>query len=142
MSDTNQATFSGNLTRDAELKTTNSGKPVLNFCIANNTGFGDFEQTNFIDCCMFGDRAEKLAPHLAKGKPVICSGEHVQSIWNDKDTGKERRRFELKVFNLTFQRGDKGERREESRSVENTNYDRAQAQVAAGSPTDGDSIPF
>ena len=147
MSDTNQITISGNLTRDAELRSTNGGSSVLNFSVANNTGYGQYEQTNFFDCCMFGERAEKLAEHLTKGKPVICSGEHVQSVWNDKDTGRERRRFEMKVFSLTFQRGER--RGEETHQTQNTNYERAQAQVQKqaestpdGGSDDEDSIPF
>lgn len=147
MSDTNQLTISGNLTRDAELRSTNSGGSVLSFSVANNTGYGQYEQTNFFDCCMFGERAEKLAEHLTKGKPIICSGEHVQSVWNDRETGKERRRFELKVFSLTFQRGDKSERREEAG---NTNYGRARAQADRPAETqpappvseDDSDIPF
>jgi single-stranded DNA-binding protein len=89
---------------------------------------------------MFGERAEKIASYLTKGKPVICSGEHVQSVWTDKETGKERRRFELKVFSLTFQRGDRDGQKTEQAQPENTNYDRAQAQVAAQGK--GDDIPF
>ena len=145
MKDINVITIGGNLTRDAELKYTKSGKPVLNFSIANSTGFGDREQTNFFDCCMFGERTEKLAPHLKKGKSVTAVGEHTQSIWTDAETGKERRRFELRISELTFQRQSRSEDHGGS-----TNYDRAQAQVqqptqsqeVQSSQPQGDDIPF
>lgn len=145
MKDINVITIGGNLTRDAELKHTKSGKPVLNFSVANSTGFGDREQTNFFDCCMFGERTEKLAGHLTKGKAVTLTGEHTQSIWTDAETGKERRRFELRVSELTFQRQSR-----DDNQGGNTNYDRAKVQAqpqqqAQSQPTElakGDDIPF
>ena len=136
MSDTNTIVIGGNLTRDAELKRTKSDKPVLNFSIANNTGFGDYEATTFFDCCMFGDRVEKLAQHLTKGKSVIVSGEHVQSAWIDKDTGKERRRFELKIRDLNFQ---KQSRQDQGQPPQQSNVP---APSQERGPEEKDAIPF
>jgi len=147
MSDTNILTVSGNLTRDAELKHTNSGKPVLNFSIANNTRFGNYEQTSFFDCCIFGEWAEKLAPHLTKGKAVIAAGQHVQSVWQDRETGKERRKFELKIRDLNFQRGnrDGGERQERPEPTHQgnqTTYQKPSDVPVGRGSEDGDDIPF
>lgn len=58
----NITVLDGNVTRDAELRTTQSGTKVLSFGFANNRRRGDQEHTTFIDCTIFGERAEKLAP--------------------------------------------------------------------------------
>ena len=69
----NRCCISGNLTRDAELRHTQGGMAVLSMGVAvndrrKNQQTGEWEDyANFIDCTMFGPRAEKLAQHLAKG---------------------------------------------------------------------------
>ena len=62
----NRVIISGNLTRDPELRSTASGLPVLGFGVAvndrrKNQQTGEWEDyPNFIDCTMFGARAESL----------------------------------------------------------------------------------
>ena len=94
----NSATISGNLTRDAELKTTQGGAQVLHFCVAVNARrkgqSGEWEDyPNYIDCTMFGTRAEKLAPILTKGLKVAVDGSLSQYSW-EKD-GQKRSKVEV-----------------------------------------------
>lgn len=70
----NFATFAGRLGRDAELRDHN-GKPVLNFALAVDTGWGDKKQTLWVDCAMWGERAPKLAQYLVKGKQITVAGD-------------------------------------------------------------------
>ncbi len=100
MSDFNNSSLSGRLTRDAELKYTTSGSPVLDFSLASNQKRGDKEETMFLDCTMFGDRAEKLVKHLQKGKSLIVSGKLRQESW-EKD-GDKRSKISLLVDSVTF----------------------------------------
>ena len=76
----NRVAISGNLTRDPELRSTQSGMHILNFGIAvndrrRNNATGEWEDyANFIDCVLFGNRAEWLARDLHKGKKVFDGG--------------------------------------------------------------------
>ena len=66
----NRVIISGNLTRDPELRQTQSGMPVLGLGVAvndrrKNQTTGEWEDyPNFIDCTMFGSRAEALSRYL------------------------------------------------------------------------------
>lgn len=107
----NHVTVSGNLTRDPELRSTASGMAVMNFGVAvndrrKNPQTGEWEDyPNFIDCTMFGTRAEKLSPYLAKGSKVAISGKLRYTSW-EKD-GQRRSKVEVVVDDLEFMsRGD------------------------------------
>ncbi len=96
----NNSTISGNLTRDAELRTTTGGTLVCSFTVAVNerrkNANGEWEDyPNFIDCILFGKLGEVLAPSLTKGTKVSAEGHLHQSRW-EKD-GAHRSRLELIV---------------------------------------------
>lgn len=90
----NVVSISGNLTRDPELKQTASGTQVLTFGVAvndrrKNPQTGEWEDVpNFVDCDMFGARAEALSRYLAKGSKVAVSGKLHYSSWTAKDGSK------------------------------------------------------
>ena len=96
----------GNITRDPELRRTQSGMAVLSFGIAvndrrKNNQTGDWEDyTNFIDCSMFGNRAEALANILEKGMKVAIEGKLRYSSW-ERD-GQKRSKLEVIVDELEF----------------------------------------
>ena len=99
----NSVTISGNLTRDPELRTTASGMSVLTFCVAVNdrkqNGAGEWvDYPNYIDCTMFGKRAESLAVHLNKGVKVCIAGKLHYSTWG-KD-GQKRSKVYVTVNDL------------------------------------------
>ena len=83
----NRVVISGNLTRDAELRQTQSGSSILAFGVAvndrrKNSQTGEWEDyPNYIDCTMFGPRAEKLAQYLTKGLKVAIEGKLRYSSW-------------------------------------------------------------
>ena len=66
--------LAGKVGTDAELKTLPSGKPVLNWKMVVDVGWGEKKHSLWIECAMFGQRAEKLAPHITKGKPMSVYG--------------------------------------------------------------------
>lgn len=107
----NKAIISGNLTRDAVLRSTASGLPVLGFCVAvndrhKNQQTGKWEDTpNFIDCTMFGTRAESIARYLTKGTKVAVEGRLRWSQWGSDD--QKRSKIEVIVDEIEFlSRGD------------------------------------
>lgn len=73
----NVFTFSGNLGKDAETRYTNGSNPtpVTSFSVACTSGWGDKQTTTWIRCNAWGERYEKLAQYLTKGKKVCVSGE-------------------------------------------------------------------
>ena len=78
----NRVIISGNLTRDPETRQTASGMPVLGFGVAvndrrRNQQTGEWEDyPNFIDCTMFGARAQAVSKFLSKGSKVAIEGNH------------------------------------------------------------------
>ncbi|RSV15666.1 single-stranded DNA-binding protein [Sphingomonas sp. ABOLF] len=69
------ANIAGNLGKDAELKTTQSGDDFCRFSVAVTTGWGDRKATTWWDVTRWGKGADKLAGFLKKGTKVAVSGE-------------------------------------------------------------------
>ena len=69
--DINSVVVIGRLTRDAELRYSNSGTAICKFALANNysrkQGDSWIEETNFFDAVLMGRRAEALHKYLVKG---------------------------------------------------------------------------
>ncbi len=97
----NKVVISGNLTRDPELRQTANGFPVLGFGVAvndrrKNQQTGEWEDyPNFIDCTMFGARAESVSRFLSKGSKVAIEGKLRWSQW-ERD-GQKRSKIEVIV---------------------------------------------
>lgn len=95
----NTCTISGNLTKDSELRVTKGGTQLLTFSVAvndrrKNPQTGQWEDVpNFIDVCLFGSRAEKLASMLTKGTKVCVFGKLRWSQW--EANGNRRSKVEV-----------------------------------------------
>ena len=102
----NKAILMGRLTRDPELRQTAGGTPVLGMGVAvndrrRNVQTGQWEDyTNFIDCTMFGARADALNKYLSKGTKVTIEGKLRWSQW-ERD-GQKRSKIEVIVDELEF----------------------------------------
>lgn len=100
----NIVTISGNLTRDPELRQA-SNTSILSFGVAvndrrRNPQSGQWENVpNFVDCIVFGSRADALAGLLHKGSKVTIDGKLRYSSWEGKD-GKKRSKLEVVVNEL------------------------------------------
>lgn len=110
----NKAFITGNITRDVELRSTGGGLSVANFTVAVNDRrksqqTGEWEDVpNFIDCIMFGKRAEALAQYLTKGVKVTVEGKLRWSQWEDKNGGGKRSKIEVVVDEVELMpRGEK-----------------------------------
>ncbi len=97
----NVVMISGNLTREPELRSTTGGTSILNFGMAvndrrKNAQTGEWEDVpNFVDCVLFGKRADSLSRILTKGMKVAITGKLRYSSWQDKDTLKNRSKIEV-----------------------------------------------
>ena len=102
----NRVVISGNLTRDPDLRSTASGMPVLGFGVAvndrrKNQQTGEWEDyPNFIDCTMFGARAQSVSRFLSKGSKVAIEGKLRWSQW-ERD-GQKRSKIEVIVDEIEF----------------------------------------
>jgi single-strand DNA-binding protein len=68
-----QITIAGGLTRDAVLRRTGAGDPILGFSVGVSEGRD--KPSTYFDCSLFGKRGEALARYLKKGDPVLVHGE-------------------------------------------------------------------
>lgn len=99
----NRVNISGNLTRDPEVRTSASGSAIMHFGVAvndraKNQRTGEWEdRPNFIDCTMFGTRAESVSRFLHKGAKVAIEGKLRWSQWDDRKTGEKRSKVEVIV---------------------------------------------
>ena len=101
----NRVNISGNLTRDPELRQTTSGTAILRFGMAVNdrrrNQSGEWEDVpNFVDCVVFGNRAEPLSRFLSKGSKVAVEGKLRYSSW-ERD-GQRRSKLEVVVDEVEF----------------------------------------
>lgn len=98
--------ISGNLTRDPEMHATKSGMAIMSLSVAvneraKNPQTGEWEdRPNFVDCVLFGTRAERLSAYLSKGAKVSVQGKLRYSSW-EKD-GQRRSKLEVVVDELEF----------------------------------------
>ena len=112
----NRVVLTGNLTRDPELRSTNSGMSVCSLRIACNTrrknqATGDWEdKPNYFDVTVWGAQGENCARFLAKGRPVALDGRLEWREWQAQDGGK-RESVEVVADTVQFlgSRGDGGE---------------------------------
>ena len=102
----NRVVITGNLTREPELRATASGMPVLGLGVAvndrrKNQQTGEWEDyPNFIDCTMFGARAQSVSRFLSKGQKVAIEGKLRWSQW-ERD-GQKRSKIEVIVDEIEF----------------------------------------
>ena len=151
----NHITIMGRLTRDPELRYTQSQTPVASFTLAVDRDFGSRDggekQTDFIDCVAWRQTAEFVSKYFTKGSMAVVSGRLQIRDWTDRDGGK-RRSAEVVVDNMYFgesrrRDGDSGD----SRSSSYSSYGNSGSAGKSGAPAasafaeldDGDGeLPF
>ena len=79
----NSINLTGNLTKDIEVRQTNSGKAVTTFDVAVKRPFSN--ETDFISCIAWEQKAEYLYKYAAKGTKVAVSGYITTRKWQDKN---------------------------------------------------------
>lgn len=148
----NHITIMGRLTRDPELRYTQSQTPVASFTLAVDRDFGSRDggekQTDFIDCVAWRQTAEFVSKYFQKGRMAVVSGRLQIRDWTDREGGK-RRSAEIVVDNIYFgdSRRDGGDTRSDSHSAYTTSYDSGRSASPAPSAfaelDDGDGeLPF
>jgi single-strand DNA-binding protein len=110
MADINHVVLVGRLTRDADLKYTNTGLAICNFSIAVNRrrkqGDQWVEEASFFNVVLMGRMGEAISQYLVKGKQVGVEGELRQNKW--EQDGQPRSRVEIFANNIQLLGGRGG----------------------------------
>lgn len=101
----NHIDIMGRLTRDPELRFTQSNIAVASFTVAVDRDFGGRDggekQTDFIDCTAWRQTAEFVSKYFKKGSMAVVSGRLQISSYTDRD-GNKRNRAEIVTDNIYF----------------------------------------
>ena len=102
MSDLNNCAFIGRVTRDAETSLVGAkGTSLTKWSLVNNTGFGQYERTNFFNCQMWGKQGESIKQFLKKGKQIAVVGQLEDTSWDGND-GQRHQQWTLTVTSVTL----------------------------------------
>lgn len=96
--DMNQVFLVGRLTRDVDLKTTQSGKSVASFSLAVNRSN---DEADFVECVAWEKTAELLAQYTGKGSKILAQGSLQGRSYEAKD-GTNRKVWEVVVRDISF----------------------------------------
>ena len=134
----NHITIMGRLTRDPELRYTQSQTPVASFTLAVDRDYGSRDggekQTDFIDCVAWRQTAEFVSKYFTKGRMAVVSGRLQIRDWTDREGGK-RRSAEVVVDNIYF-----GESRRRD-SSEGSSYDSRSSYSSYEAPRSASPAP-
>ena len=97
----NKVILMGRLTKDPELRYTNNKTPVCSFTIAVNNGYGEKQQTDFVNCLAWNKTAEFVTKYFAKGKMIIVIGRITTRSWETQD-GKRAYATEVVANEVSF----------------------------------------
>jgi single-strand DNA-binding protein len=110
MSDLAVAVIVGRLTRDAELKYTNSGQAVCHFSVATSSrrkkGDQWIEEPSFWDVDLWGKQGESINQYLTKGKLVAVEGAMRQDKW--EQDGQTRSKTQITANTVQLLGGGSG----------------------------------
>ena len=119
----NHITIMGRLTRDPELRYTQSNTPVATFRVAVDRDYtprdGGERQTDFIDCVAWRSTGEFVSKYFQKGSMAVVSGRLQMREWTDKE-GNRRTTAEVVADNVYF--GESKRSRDESGFGGNSSY--------------------
>ena len=119
----NHIVIMGRLTRDPELRYTQSQTPVASFTVAVDRDFGGRDggekQTDFIDCSAWRQTGEFVSKYFRKGSMIVVSGRLQSRKWQDRD-GNNRTNWEISADNVYF--GESRRRDDDNRDSYGGNY--------------------
>ena len=101
----NHIVVMGRLTRDPELRTTQSGINVASFTVAVDRDFGGRDggerQADFFDCSAWRQTGEFVCKYFHKGSMIVVSGRMQSRKYQDRD-GNNRTAWEIQADNVYF----------------------------------------
>lgn len=149
----NKIFIMGRLTRDPELRRTQSGLAVVSFSVAVDRDYqqkdGGEKQVDFFDVTAWRQTAEFISKYFAKGRMIVVEGKMQSRGWTDKN-GTKRTSWEIIADNVYFgdskRDGDGGAQTASSGSGSRADYSygRPPVSVNAGfeEVDDNEDLPF
>ena len=140
MANFNKVFLMGNLTRDPQLSYTPNQTAVVDFGLATNRRWtgqdgSQRDETCFVDCRMFGKRAEVVNKYCKKGNSLFVEGRLTFDSWEAQD-GSKRSKLRVTVENFEFIGGPSGGGQSQGGQGGGDSYQGSQQR-----PSD-DDIPF
>lgn len=121
----NKIIIMGRLTRDPELRRTQSGTAVTSFTMAVDRDFksqSGEKETDFIDVVAWRNTGEFAAKYLAKGRMAAVEGRIQVRDWQDKE-GNRRKSVEVVADNVYFADSKRDSKPQDSRTVDDQEFD-------------------
>lgn len=134
----NKIIIMGRLTRDPELRYTQSGTPVASFTVAvdrDYTAQGQQRETDFIDCVAWRQGGEFVSKYFVKGQMIVVDGRLQSRKWQDRD-GNNRTNWEVISDHTYF-----GEPKRESSQQSYGGYGQPSGGYSAPPPSGGYNAP-
>lgn len=97
----NRAVLQGRLTRDPEMRTTQSGVSVASFTVAWSEKYKETETKCFLSCTAWRNTGEFVSKYFTKGQEIVVEGQLSTRSYDDKD-GIKRTVTELTVDKAHF----------------------------------------
>ena len=147
----NKAILLGNVGKDPEIRSTNSGGLVASISLATadrqKDGQGNWQdKTEWHNLVAFNRTAEIVRDYVKKGDRLYIEGKIQTRSWDDKDSGQKKYRTEIFVFDLTLLSGrseQNGNCNRHSRSSESYGTaGKAQQEEYTDQGITDDDIPF
>jgi single-strand DNA-binding protein len=91
----------GRLTKDVEIRYSQTGTAVANFNVAISSGYGEHKQTDFIPVVAFQKLAEIVGNNLLKGSQILVEG-RIQVRNYETQDGQKRYVTEVIAQNIEF----------------------------------------
>lgn len=135
----NQVILMGRLTRDPELRTTTTGKSVVNFSLAVDKG-GQDAGADFFEIVAWEKLAELVAQYLSKGRRCLVQGRLSQRQW--EQDGQKRSRIEVMANDVTFLDGPTGNSEGASAPASQPTSSEPKADAVVDDEIDLSDIPF
>ena len=137
----NKIFLMGRLTRDPELRRTQTGTPVASFSLAVDRDFKDKatgeKTTDWVNVTAWRSTAEFVSKYFSKGRMAVVDGKLQTNTWTDKD-GNKRSSLEVVADSVYF--GDSRKKESEGDTPES---DRPEQNVQEFSEVDDDGeLPF
>jgi len=137
--DANKAIIIGNLTRDPELKYTQTGIPVAKLTIANNRtyyqGEEKKEKVSYFSCIAWKKKGETICQYAKKGDKMYIEGRLDHQTWKN-DEGKHQSKYEIIVGDFQFLTPKTGQPSQPAASAQSA------APAMDDNPFSDDDIPF
>ena len=149
----NKIVLMGRLTRDPELRRTDSGIAVASFTLACDRDYsgkdGTEKQTDFVDIVAWRHTAEFVSKYFTKGRMAVVSGRLQIRPWTDKE-GNKRRSAEIVAESVYFgdsKRDGNGQQSGQQQSPQTgyqdaSGYDSAYVSDFAQIEDDDSDLPF